>query len=219
MDQDYGLSRFNMVEQQIAPWNVDDRKVLDLFLGVKREDFVPASLCDFALCDKELPIGHGQYTMTPKVEARMLQSLKITSEDHVLEIGTGMGFVTALMAVMARTVTSLDIVGDFIDHTKKQLTRYGITNVECLEKDGLHGTQRSMLYDVIAVTGSLSSFYTGFSDRLKSGGRLFLITGNAPTMRAHLFTRCHDGKLHQEYLFDTLVAPLQGKIEEKYFQL
>jgi len=147
-------ARFNMIEQQIRPWEVLNQKVLDLFTVVHREDFIPDEYKQLALADTSIPLGHGQVTMTPKVEARLLQCLDIQPNENVLEIGTGCAYLTALLANSASQVVSIDIYPDFTQLAERKLEKYHINNVTLETGDAVNGWEQSS-YDVIVVTGSV----------------------------------------------------------------
>ncbi len=202
-------ARFNMVEQQIRPWEVLDERVLELFMAVHREDFVPPECRQLAFSDICLPIGHGQTMMPPKVEGRMLQALQIRPTDHVLEIGTGSGHLTALLARSGAHVVSVDIFADFTRAAGAKLENCGIRNVRLETGDAVSGWGNDQ-YDVIAVTGSLPALQGRFQRQLHAGGRLFVILGTEPIMEACLITRRGGDAWSTESLFETSIAPLIG---------
>jgi len=197
-----------MIEQQIRTWDVLDQNVLDLFEKIPREDFVPEDYRRLAYADIAIPIGHDQVMMHPKVEARMIQALTIDSTDCVLEVGTGSGYVTALLAAASRHVHSVEIFPELQQQARDHLTIYDITNVTLEEGDGARGWDRHGLYDVIAVTGSLPDLPESFLTSLNRGGRLFAVVGEAPVMEAILVTRVGDHKFSRETLFETDMPPL-----------
>src|SRR5262245_47939385 len=199
-----------MIEQQIRPWEVLDQRTLDLFDAVHREDFVPAEFRHFALSDTGIPLPHGEVTMAPKVEARMIQSLAIAPGDRVLEIGTGCAFVTALLARVAAEVHSVDIHSEFIETARAKLGRSGPGNVTLHCGDAARGWPAAAPYDAIAVTGSVptAAHATVFERELRVGGRLFVITGEPPVMDAVLVTRVGEREWARESLFETVLPPL-----------
>lgn len=205
---DLKQARYNMIEQQIRPWDVLDQNILDLFEKIPRENFVPETYRRLAYADIAIPIGHGQMMMHPRVEARMLQALSLHPTDKVLEVGTGSGYVTALLAAAAHHVYSVEIFPDLQQQAGERLARRDITNVTLEEGNGAMGWDRHGLYDVIAVTGSLSELPESFQASLNRGGRLFAVVGQAPVMEAVLITRVGDGKFSHEVLFETDMAPL-----------
>ncbi|MCW8959892.1 MAG: protein-L-isoaspartate O-methyltransferase, partial [Gammaproteobacteria bacterium] len=150
-------ARHNMVEQQIRPWDVLDQRVLDLVLRIPREEFVPAEYRSMAFVDMPLPIGHGEVMMEPKLEARMVQSLAIQPGDKVLEVGTGSGYVTALLAGLAADVVSVEIEPELLEQARQRLTTHGISNAVLEQGDAANGWDKAQPYDVIAVTGSVAA--------------------------------------------------------------
>jgi protein-L-isoaspartate(D-aspartate) O-methyltransferase len=176
---------------------------------IPRENFVPEHYRSLAFVDTEIPIGHDQVMMAPKVEGRLLQALNITPQDSILEIGTGSGYLTACLASLGKHVTSIDIVPDFTKATAARLAEQGISNVTLETADVANGVSTSEQYDVIAVTGSLPLLQKQFHESLKIGGRLFVITGKLPIMEALLITRVNENNWSQESLFETCIAPLE----------
>ncbi len=205
---DLKQARYNMIEQQIRPWDVLDQNILDLFEKVPRENFVPEDFRRLAYADIAIPLGHGQVMMHPKVEARMLQALSLHPTDKVLEVGTGSGYVTALLAAAVCHVYSVEIFADLQQQAGERLARHDIGNVTLEEGNGAMGWDRHGLYDVIAVTGSLPELPESFQSSLNRGGRLFAIVGQAPVMEAILITRVGDEKFSHEILFETDMVPL-----------
>ncbi|MFN3751329.1 MAG: protein-L-isoaspartate O-methyltransferase family protein [Thiobacillus sp.] len=205
---DIEQSRFNMVEQQIRPWDVLDQDVLDLLFKVRREDFVPPAHRALAFVDMELPIGHGQKMWTPKLEARTLQELDVQPADRVLEIGTGSGYFTALLASMAAEVVSVDIFPDFTASATQKLRAHGFGNVVLHSGDAARDWPDDAGFDVIVLTGSTPLLSDALVRRLRVGGRLFAITGEAPVMEARLVTCTAPGATRSVNLFETCVAPL-----------
>ena len=203
-------ARLNMIEQQIRPWDVLDQKVLDLIARIHREDFVPGAYRQLALADTQLPLPHGQCTMTPKMEARLLQALDIRKDDRVLEIGTGCAYLTALLAASAQHVTSVDIYPDFTQQAAEKLARYDLHNVTLEAGDAVRGWSKHSPYDVIAVTGSVPVLEPCFQEQLNDGGRLFVIVGVSPAMEAMLITRLGAREWSREVLFETDLPPLAG---------
>ncbi len=210
-------ARFNMIEQQIRTWEVLDQDVLDLLADVPREQFVPTGFRNLAFADINIPLGRGEVMMAPKVEARMLQSLGVRPRDKVLEIGTGSGYVTALLARLASRVVSLDIHADFIQQAQAKLAATFITNVELIAGDGIHGWEPQAPYDVIAITGSVPILETHFQQQLAVGGRLFVIVGQAPAMEARLIRCVAKNEWATESLFETDLPALVGAPEPQRF--
>ena len=212
-------ARFNMVQQQIRPWEVLDQRVLDLINQIPRDQFVPEAYRGLAYADIEVPIGHGQQMMFPRVEARLLQSLDVKPNDKILEIGSGSGYLTACLANLGGQVTSLDIHEDFTGAVRARLDAQGIGNVELRTADGLAGEIAGGPFDVIAVTGSLPEVPDALKQQLTIGGRLFAVTGEAPAMEASLITRVDEHNWARESLLETCIPPLlnAGKPQDFIF--
>lgn len=200
-------ARRQMVEQQIRTYEVSDPRVLAVFDEVPREDFVPAGYRDLAFSDTQLPIGHGQFMMTPTVEGRMLQSLALSADDRVLEIGTGTGFTCACLANLAHSVVSVDIFPDLVEAAAARLKNAGIANATLQAMDAT-STLPAGEFDAIAVTASCPLFDTRFYDALAPGGRLFIIVGHSPVMDAEVIVRGADDKPQVTRLFETDVKPM-----------
>ena len=201
-------ARFNMVEQQIRTWEVLDPEVLELLFKVKREMFVPADHRDIAFADLEIPLGHGEAMMQPKVEARLLQELGIQPHETVYEVGTGSGYLCALLASRARHVTSAEVHPDLRARAAENLRRAAIDNVTLLEGDSAHAPLTDSAVDVIVLTGSVPILPQAFLDRLSPGGRLFAVVGDAPVMEAMLVRQPERGAFQQVKLFETQLKPL-----------
>ena len=196
-----------MIDQQVRAWTVLDPAVLDVFSAVAREAFVPRPYESMAFADMEIPLGHGEFMMTPTVEGRVLQALELSARDHVLEIGTGSGFLTACLANLAGTVTSVDIHEDFVSDAAGKLAAAGIDNVDLRTMDATRELPGDR-YDAIAVTGSIETFDPRFVDALRPGGRLFVVVGRAPVMEACLVRRNDGADWESESLFETSLGPL-----------
>ena len=205
---DYEQARHNMVEQQIRPWNVLDQRVLDKIHGLARDKFVPKRHKAIAYADTQISIGHSQIMMTPKEEARMLQALAIKPTDTALEIGTGTGYCTALIASLAEKVYSVDIIEELIESASKTTESLGLTNIEFEEGDAVNGWPHHKPYDAIAITGSCYQLPEQYLNHLSIGGRLFCVTGSEPAMQAQLITRLGDEEWHYETLYETVIPPL-----------
>ncbi|HDP89435.1 MAG TPA: protein-L-isoaspartate O-methyltransferase [Thioalkalivibrio sp.] len=212
-------ARFNMVEQQVRPWDVLDPKVLELMETVPRDAFVPEDHKNLAYADIEIPLGHGECMMAPKVEGRMLQALAVQPTDVALEIGTGSGYVTALLAKLAGHVHSVEIIDEFKHRAGRLLAEHGIDNVTLRTGDASRGWNHQPRYDVIAVTGSLPEYHDGFEARLALGGRLFVVVGEAPVMEAMLITRVGENEFRREMLFETDLKALTGTEKHAEFVL
>ncbi len=210
-------ARFNMVEQQIRPWDVLDFKVLDLLQLTPREEFVPKGYEELAFADMEIPLDHGEVMLAPKIVARMMQAANIHESDSIFEVGTGTGYGTALLAKAAREVESVDIHPDFIETAQQNLTNQGIDNVTLDTRDAAQGVGSDRLYDVIIITGSLPTLPDSFQHSLQRGGRLVAVVGNAPVMQAVLITRSGDNEWSEEVLFETEIPPLRNVAAVKPF--
>lgn len=211
------LARFNMIEQQIRPWDVLDQRVLDLIHTTPREAFVPQRFQGLAFADTEIPLGHGETMLAPKMVGRMLQALNIDSSDTILEIGTGSGYVTALLAHAGRQVYSIDIHPDFTQHAAMLLHAQGIHNVALETGDAAHGWPLHQPYDVILITGSLPILPPSFQQSLQRGGRLVAVVGDTPVMEAILITRTGDNEWSRESLFETSIKPLANAPQPSRF--
>ena len=205
---DFELARSAMIEQQVRPWEVLDPRVLDVLAQLRREDFVPAMYRRQAFTDIALPLGHGEVMMKPAVEGRMLQALDLDPADDVLEIGTGSGFVTACLARLAQTLTSIDIHADFVESARAHLSAAGIHNVRLEVADAL-GYTPPHKFDAICVTGAVAVLPPRFLDWMKPEGRLFVVRGEAPAQEALRMTRRGAG-WHTESLFETDIPYLRG---------
>lgn len=208
-------ARFNMVEQQIRPWDVLDLRVLDLLSEVKREQFVPPAHKEMAFMDTEIPLGHDVCMWQPRVEARVLQELHIRPGDHVLEVGTGSGYLTALLSRLAKKVTSVEIVPELRAFAEKNLAARRIDNVTLALGDAAQGWPGT--YDVIVLTGSVPVLPEAFKKSLNTGGRLFAIVGDAPAMQAKLITCVTPGMFESKTLFETNIPLLQNAVQPKRF--
>jgi protein-L-isoaspartate(D-aspartate) O-methyltransferase len=214
---DYEQARFNMIEQQVRTWEVLDQRVLDMLSLVHREDFIPAPFKKLALSDVNIPLAHNQITMQPKVEARVIQSLNITNQDKILEIGTGCAYSTAILAKFSKEVISVDIFPEFTNAANIILEKNTIQNVNVIQGDGINGWPSMAPYNVIVVTGSLPLISTDIEKQLEIGGRLFVIFGVSPVMEATLVTRISETHWTRETLFETDLPALIGtKVSNKF---
>jgi protein-L-isoaspartate(D-aspartate) O-methyltransferase len=210
------FARQQMIEQQVRAWDVFDVNVLDGLKEVPRELFVPDGFATLAFADSEIPIGHGQMMMTPTIEGRVLQALGLAGGENVLEIGTGSGFLTAVLAKLSAHVTSIDIYGDFLDTAKKRLAECEIDNVDLIKMDGMKELPEGS-FDAIAVTGSVQTLDSRLTDALSPGGRLFVIVGDSPVMSAMRVTRFDEDNLRDESLFETdLAALINGALPPQF---
>ena len=201
-------ARANMVEQQIRPWEVLDQDVLDLLYAVPREQFVPEKHRALAFSDLELPIGEGAKMWQPKMEARVLQELGLRRSDRVLEVGTGSGYLTALMSHRASHVYSVEISPALAAFGRGNLERHGVENVTLEIGDAARGWPKHAPYDAIVLTGSTPILPRAFIEQLAVGGRLFAVVGEPPAMTAQLVVETAPGAWHATGLFETVLAPL-----------
>jgi len=203
MNMNFDQARFNMVEQQIRPWDVLDSKVLELLESIRREDFVPVRYRKLAFADIAVPLECEQFMMRPKIEARMLQALDLREDETVLEIGTGSGFITACLSKLARSVVSVEIFEELHNEAVLKLQDQGITNVELFVGDAMSGWQPEQAHDVVVVTGSVPLVPEQFKGWVNPGGRLFIVTGDSPAMDARLLTRLDATEWAEESLLET----------------
>lgn len=201
-------ARENMIKQQIRTWSVLSSQVLDSLALVKRERFVAADKRQLAFAEVQLPIGKGQYMLEPKVEARILQALALKGTESVLEIGSGSGYMAALLAAHAEWVRTVEIDPDLARLAQHNLDNNGVSNVIAVEADGAEGWAERAPYDVIVASGAVRSVPQSWLDQLKPGGRLFAFVGTAPVIAACLITKQADGSTHSQTVFETNVPML-----------
>jgi protein-L-isoaspartate(D-aspartate) O-methyltransferase len=210
-------ARLNMVESQIRTWEVLDQTVLDLLLTVRREEFVPEKYRNLAFADLEIPLGFGEVMLAPKMEARMVQELDVRKTDKILEVGTGSGYVTALLAKLGGQVVSVERVTEFSQAATRKLAGHGIQNVQLITGDGSEGWSAQAPYDVILLTGSVPVLSTAFQEQLAVGGRLLAVVGELPVMTARLITRVSGRACNSVGLFETAIAPLRNVKQPERF--
>ncbi len=220
---DIERARFNMIEQQIRPWEVLDQTVLDLLSVVKREEFVPAAYRNMAFVDMEIPLNigdlkTGECMLAPRVEARMLQELAVRNDDLVLEIGAGSGYMAALLAHRARHVTTVEIVPELHALAEDNLRRARIANVNVVQGDGAQGFALGHELDVIVLSGALPFVPDAFLKQLKVGGRLVAFVGEAPVQSAELIKRTGESSFSTVKLFETNVKPLRNVAQHSHFR-
>jgi len=203
-------ARFNMIEQQIRPWNVLDQDVLDLLQVVKREQFVPEAYKALAFVDSEIPLPGGESMFTPKVEARIMQELQVKKHETVLEIGAGSGYMAALLAHKARHVVTVEISPELAELAKRNLAAAGVANVSVEQGNGAEGWAKGAPFDVIVISGAMELLPEAFLKQLKVGGRLFSIIGQAPVMTAQVTTRVSETAYDTVKVFETNVKQLQA---------
>jgi protein-L-isoaspartate(D-aspartate) O-methyltransferase len=214
-------ARFNMIEQQIRPWDVLDAHVLQLLAVIKREDFVPLAHKALAFVDMEIPLGSialGQSMLSPKVEARMLQDLQIHKHETVLEIGTGSGFMAALLAHRAQFVTTLEIDAILAKSASQTLENNDVYNAKVVHADGSKDLSSFGTFNVIVLSGSVAQIPSTILNMLKIGGRCMAIVGDEPVMRATLVQRVSDTAFETKQSWDTVAPRLLGFMETPRFQ-
>ncbi len=211
-------ARFNMIEQQIRPWEVLDSEVLDLLSVVKREQFVPTAYRNLAFVDFDIPLPQGQHMLSPKIEARILQELAVRKHESVLEIGTGSGYMAALLGARAQQVLTVELLSEIAAFAKQNLVANAVTNVESVIGDAARGWADSAPYDVIVVSGGLPVLPQGLLEQLKVGGRLSAFVGEAPVMKAQIITRLNETEYRIVDIFETYVAPLLHAVQPPRFK-
>ena len=214
-------ARFNMIEQQIRPWDVLDPAVLELLATVRREDFVPPAYRALAFVDTEVPLpvadGAREFMLAPKVEARLLQELSVARHETVLEIGAGSGFMAALLAHKGRQVISLEIHPELAKMAAANLARAAVHGATVRHQDGAAGLPGEGPFDVILLSGSVAAVPPALLAQLKVGGRLVAIVGQLPVMRAVRVLRTDEHSYASVDLFDTVAPRLHGFDEPNRF--
>lgn len=220
MAQSVEQARFNMVNQQIRPWEVIDPRVLSLMERLPRDLFVPEAYRDLAYADIEIPLGGGESMMFPRIEARLMQALDLQPTDQVLEVGTGSGYLTACLARLSQRVVSVELNAGFSESAAQKLDAQGISNVVLKQSDALAAPQDEGPFDVIAVTGAVSTPAQAdiFRQQLRIGGRLFIVIGGSPAMEAMLITRNGEQAFSEEALFETDLKTLVNADAPKRFE-
>ncbi|HEX5363299.1 MAG TPA: protein-L-isoaspartate O-methyltransferase [Gallionella sp.] len=215
--QNVEQARFNMIEQQIRPCEVLEGRILELLKHVRREQFVPAAMKELSFVDMEIPLGYGASMWSPKLEARVVQELHLSRKDKVLEIGSGSGYLTALLSSLAGQVTSVEIVPELSAMAKQNLAAFGRNNVTFEVGDAAQGWGNGASYDVIVLTGSTPVLPEAFKNSLNVGGRLFAIVGDAPVMEAKLITRVAPDTFESVNIMEACVASLQNAAQPERF--
>jgi protein-L-isoaspartate(D-aspartate) O-methyltransferase len=210
-------ARFNMIEQQIRPWNVLDQDVLDTLVVVKREDFVPAACKTLAFVDTEIPLGFGEAMFTPKLEARMLQEVQLKKHETVLEIGAGCGYMAALLAHKGRHVTTVEILAELKAMAEANLAKAGVTNATVELGNGAQGWTNGAPFDVIVISGALEVLPEAFLKQVKVGGRIAAILGQAPVMSCNIITRVSETAYDTIKVFETSVKYLSSATSPSHF--
>ncbi|MDH3343545.1 MAG: protein-L-isoaspartate O-methyltransferase [Gammaproteobacteria bacterium] len=210
---DFEKARFNMVEQQVRPWDVLDARVLAVINAIPREDFTPDAYKNLAYADTRIPLSNDDSDccmLNPNIEGRILQHLDISDDEVVLEIGTGTGYLTACLASLARHVDTVEINEDLSKLAEKNLAKHGFDNITLSTGDASKSWTQKQFYDAIAITGSMPEIPESYKKMLKEGGRLFVITGEAPAMTAQLVTRTGKNTWTTKGLFETCIGSLCG---------
>ena len=213
---DFELARFNMVEQQIRPWDVLDFDVLDTLMAVRREVFVPEAYHSLAFSDVKVPLANGQVMLEPKIEAKVLQAIELKKTDQVLEIGTGSGHMAALLAARADWVRTIELDHQLATIASANLARAGVENVIVEEGDGSAGWASRAPYDVIVVSGGVLEVPRAMLEQLKPGGRLIAFVGEEPVMSCELTTCVAEGRFETAKVFETLVPMLSVPAAERF---
>lgn len=213
---DFESARRRMLEHQVRTWNVTDGRLLEVMARTPREDYVPTAYRGLAFADMNIPLGHGQVMLAPRLQARLVQALALDPKDKVLEVGTGSGYVTALLAALAAQVYSVEIVPELAEEARRRLAAQGVRNATVEVGDAARGWPAHAPYDAILVTGSVPLLPDSLPEQLAPGGRLVVVVGRAPAMEALRIERLEYG-WHEESLFDTVVPPLINAPEPPRF--
>lgn len=210
-------ARINMVKQQLRTGDVLDETILALYEMIPRYEFVPDAFKHFAYSDMQIPLAHNQCMMTPLEEGTILQALTLKGHETVLEIGTGTGFLTALLSRLCKKVISVDYYAEFTNYAQRKLHDHQCTNIELITGDACRGWLDKAPYDVIVFTGSIEKLEETQRLQVLPGGRLFAIVGKEPVMQGQLHTLDHNGEWHETVLFETNIPPLINKLKPKEF--
>lgn len=207
----------NMIKQQLRTGNVLNETILELYTSLPREDFVPMAYKSFAYSDMQIPLPHGQRMMTPLEEATLLQALRLKGNEIVLEIGTGTGFLTALLSRLCQKVVSVDCFAEFTTAAHQKLNSYSLDNIECITGNGARGWLDKAPYDVILFTAPLETLTDTHRLQVIPGGKLFAILGKAPIMQAQLHQLTLNGEWQKELLFETCLPPMSDGLKTEEF--
>lgn len=213
----HSTSLDNMIKQQLRATNVLDESVISLFQSIPRTDFVPQELESFAYSDMQMPIAHNQRMMTPTEEALLLQALSLQGHETILEVGTGTGFLTALLSRCCDHIVSVDFYADFTLKAQTKLKQYECNNVTLITGDAINGWLEKAPYDVVIFTGGLPALTKTHMLQVLPGGTLFAVVGNEPSMQGQLLTLAHDKTWSKQILFETCLPPLVNKLTPKHF--
>lgn len=211
-------ARYNMVEQQIRPWEVLDFDVLDLLMSVRREEFVPEAYKSLALSEAEIPLGHGASMLIPVIEGKILQAIQVKRSDKVLEVGAGSGYFAALLAARADWVRTVEIDPALVTMAHENLKRYGVENVIVEEGDAIRGWPGNAPYDLIVVSGGVPFIPETLLQQIKVGGRLFAFVGEPQLMTATLVTQVSEGNFRTESLFENAVPMMRNAPQKSQFK-
>ncbi len=215
---DFNQAKRNMIDSQLRTWDVIDQQVLDTFLLIDRQEFTPKKYEKICYGDVEIPIGAGQVMLTPKLAGRLVQELEIVSSDKILEIGTGTGYITAILSYLGEEVNSVEINRDLHFLSQKVLSKYSRGNIKLRLGDGLDGSSDSVTYDAILLTGSLPVLTDSLKYRLAIGGRLLGVIGDPPIMSATLITRRTEVDFEENKVFETSIPSLKEQNKKPVFQ-
>lgn len=215
---DMNLARHNMVEQQIKPLGVLNKHILRLFASIPREDFVPFAYQQIAYADAAIPLGNGRVMLSPGIIGQLLQALELNGTEQILEIGTGSGYLTALLAELGHHVTSIETLKPLAAQANRKLADLGLNNYEIITGNATTTLKGAKAFDVIVITSSIPYLPKAFCDHLKYGGRLFAVVGHAPAMHACIFTRINEEEWSRTTLFETVVPPLKEIINVTTFE-
>ena len=210
-------TRMNMIKQQLRTGDVLNDKILELYNEIARDEFVPSQFQAFAYSDMQIELPHQQRMLTPLEEAKLLQALALKGHEVVLEVGTGSGFLTALLSRLCKKVISIDYYNDFTSHAAKKLEKHHCTNVELFTGDAHGGWLDKAPYDAIVFTGALETITESHRLQVLPGGQLFAIIGKEPIMQAQLHTLDHEGNWGSDVLFETNIPPLINKLKQSDF--
>ena len=217
---DFEKARFNMVEQQVRPWDVLNPRVLDVISEIPRENFTPDEYKNLAYVDTRIPLGsyqdHQCNMAKPVIEGRILQELDIAHDDLILEIGTGSGYLTACLAKLGRHVDTVDINEELTAMAEKTLQALDINNVNFATGDASKTWNQKRNYDIIVISAAMKSIPDSYKKLLKTNGKMFVVTGEAPVMTAHLVTRTDENKWAVEDLFETSIEPMIQAVKQKF---